>query len=86
MYFQKVIKRKTEKKKKQFFVGVLEVNDENSRIGSGSISLRHGSRSVPKCHGSATLLVCRPLNQIQCIILELKLPTFLDKRRIFNKI
>ncbi len=48
--------------KNYFFVGVLKVNDENSRIrihlsetwihGSGS-----GSGSIPKCHGSARLLI-----------------------------
>ncbi len=33
---------------------VLKVNDEKI-AGSGSISQRPGSESVPKCHGSATL-------------------------------
>jgi hypothetical protein len=53
MYLQKVISRKT--------FGILKVNDENSRI---RIRIRihlseawiRGSRSTPKCHGSATLL------------------------------
>jgi hypothetical protein len=47
--------------KNLFFVGILKVNDENRRIRihwseawiRGSAS---GSRSTPKCHGSATLL------------------------------
>jgi hypothetical protein len=51
MYLRKVISRKTWKK--LFFVGVLKVKDENSRI---RMSQRHGSGSVPKCPGSATLL------------------------------
>jgi hypothetical protein len=32
MYLQNVINRKTFQKKKLFFVGVLKVNDEDSRI------------------------------------------------------
>jgi hypothetical protein len=57
MYLQKVISGKSKKN-----VGVLKVNDENSRIRirinlseariSGS-----GSGCTPKCHGSATLVV-----------------------------
>jgi hypothetical protein len=39
MYLQKVISKKTLKKKK--IVVILKVNDENSR--TGSISQRHGS-------------------------------------------
>ncbi len=42
MYLQKVISRKTVQKN-CFFVNVLKTNYENSRIGSGSISQRHGS-------------------------------------------
>ncbi len=40
--------------------------------GSGSISQRNGSRSVPKCHGSATLLGMLATYQIQCIIFRSK--------------
>jgi hypothetical protein len=36
---------KSNEQKNRFFVGVLKVNDENSRIPG----------SVPKCHGSETL-------------------------------
>jgi hypothetical protein len=51
MYLQKVISR-IFFKQNLFFVGILKVNDENSRIriqdsdpgfGSGSINQRHGS-------------------------------------------
>jgi hypothetical protein len=49
MYLQNVISRKNCVKNK-FFAGILQVNDENSRIriqdpdpGSGSISQKHGS-------------------------------------------
>jgi hypothetical protein len=51
MYLQKVISRKTYKKR--FFVGVLKVIDEIA--ATGCISQGRGSGSVPKCHGSATL-------------------------------
>jgi hypothetical protein len=55
LYLQKVISRKT--RKKIVFVGVLKVNDENSRIRIHWSEARiRGSGSVPKCHGSTTLL------------------------------
>jgi hypothetical protein len=53
MYLQKEISRK-----KQFLVGVLEVNDENSRIQIRiykSEAWIRGSGSEPKCHGFVTL-------------------------------
>jgi hypothetical protein len=45
-----------------FFVGVLKVTDEIAESVSGSIRQRHGStdpgsESIPKCHGSARLLI-----------------------------
>jgi hypothetical protein len=43
MYLQKVIRGKTSQKN-YFFVGVLKVNDENSRAWN------RGSGSVLKCH------------------------------------
>ncbi len=62
-YLQKVICRKTSFKK-LFFVGIFKVNDENRRVRI-RIRIRiyrseawirgSGSRSTPKCHGSATL-------------------------------
>jgi hypothetical protein len=42
----------------KFFVGILKVNDENSRIRihqSETWIRGSGSGSTPKCHGSATL-------------------------------
>ncbi len=56
MYLQKVIAKKTFFY--LFFVGILKVNDENSRIRIHySEAWIRGSRSgsAPKCHGSATL-------------------------------
>jgi hypothetical protein len=59
MYLEKEIRRKN-----SFFVGVLKVKDENSRIWSRIRRRIHwsearvrgsGSGSVPKCHGSTTL-------------------------------
>ncbi len=58
MYLQKVISKKT-LRKKLVFGGILKVNDENSRsgsafgFGSGSISQRHGTTDpdpVPDPH------------------------------------
>jgi hypothetical protein len=56
LYLQKVLS-KNYFHNNSFFVGILKVTDKNSRIqiqqdpDPGS-----GSRSTPKCHGSATLL------------------------------
>jgi hypothetical protein len=47
-----VIRKKYEKK---YFVCILKINEERSRIRS-SIRQRYGSGSAPKCHGSPTLL------------------------------
>jgi hypothetical protein len=51
IYLNKVLSMKT--KKKRFFVGILKVTDEKSRI---RIQIRkvvvYGSTSVPTCHGS----------------------------------
>jgi hypothetical protein len=64
MYLQKYSNQQ-KKKKKKFFVVVLKVNDENSRIPSQirinwSETRIHvsgpGSGSLPKYHGSATLV------------------------------
>jgi hypothetical protein len=61
MYLQKVLVPNMQKNflQKLFFVGVLKVNDENSRILI-QIHLSEawipGSGSTPKCHGSVTLL------------------------------
>jgi hypothetical protein len=52
-YLPKLISRKL-KKKKLVFVGVLKVNDENSRIQLSEAWIR-GSGSTPKWHGSAKL-------------------------------
>jgi hypothetical protein len=52
MYFKKGMSIKT-LRKKIFFVGILKVTDEKSRIRFGS--LVKGSGSLPKCHGSETL-------------------------------
>jgi hypothetical protein len=60
MFLQKVISRK---KLRKFFVGVLKVNDEKSRIRSRihlSEARLCGSGSVPKCHGSAALAAGTP--------------------------
>ncbi len=59
MYLQKVISRKN-KNKNLFFVGILRVYDENSRIRirihlSEAWIRGSGSGSTPKCHGSGTL-------------------------------
>ncbi len=59
MYLQKVISRKTIFLNK-FFVGVLKVNDENSRIRIRIPQLETWipeSGSTPKYHGSGTLFV-----------------------------
>jgi hypothetical protein len=52
MYLQKVISRKTYEKK--FFVGILRVHHENSRI---RIHMSEGGMdgSTPKCLGSGRL-------------------------------
>jgi hypothetical protein len=55
MYLQEVEKLF---EKNLFFVGVLKVNDENSRIRIRiyySEAWIRGSGSTPKCHGSGTL-------------------------------
>ncbi len=43
------------KRNKQFFVSILKVGDENSRIHQSEAWIR-GSGSLPKCRGSATLV------------------------------
>jgi hypothetical protein len=56
-YLQKVLSKKMFKQK-WFFVGILKVNDEKSRIRIRihySESWIRGSGSTPKCHGSGTL-------------------------------
>ncbi len=58
MYLQKVISRKTFFTN-LFFVGILKVKDESSRIRihySEAWIRGSGSGSTPKCHGSGTLL------------------------------
>jgi hypothetical protein len=50
MYHPKGISIKTEERKKLIFVGVLKVTEEKNRIRGSA------SRSVPKCHGSRTLI------------------------------
>ncbi len=59
--------------KKYFFVGVLKVNEENSRIRSpsGSLSPRGGSGSVSKCHRSPSVSKChRSPTQLKRIRLD----------------
>ncbi len=51
--------------KKTYFFGILEVTDEKRRIRIWARKLGvgiqgSGSGSVPKCHGSGTLLMCTP--------------------------
>jgi hypothetical protein len=57
MYLQKVIGKE---KFDLFFVGIMSATDEKSmiRIRKSVVRIR-GSRSVPKCHGSATLTTWR---------------------------
>jgi hypothetical protein len=61
--------------KKNFLVAIMKVTDEIAGSGSGSgvglesesgsVSQRSGSGSVPKCHGSATLLE-RAITLLNC--------------------
>jgi hypothetical protein len=44
------------REKNIFFVGILKVNDEKSRIQHPDL-LRYGPGSVPKCHRSGKLVV-----------------------------
>jgi hypothetical protein len=63
MYQQKVpVRCRKTWGKKLFFIGVLKLKDENSRIQSRirinwseARILGYGSGSVPQCHGSTTL-------------------------------
>jgi hypothetical protein len=57
MYLQKVISKKNSGKK-LFFVGILKVTTEKSRIRiRKSVVLIRVSGSAPKFHGSTTLIV-----------------------------
>ena len=62
MHLQKVIRRTKFLPKYLFFYGILEVNEENSRIRirihwSEAWIRGSSSGSTPKCFGSATLIV-----------------------------
>jgi hypothetical protein len=55
-------KRNTQKnlEKRKFLVGILKVNDENSRIriqDPDPYPLVRDMDPIPKCHGSATLII-----------------------------
>ncbi len=53
MYVPTESNKQKNKKKNNFFVGIVEVTDE--KAGSGFVNQMYGSGSVPKCHGSGTL-------------------------------
>ncbi len=71
MQLQKIISKKV-KENNLFVVAILKVIDENSRI-RGRIRIRirqsevriHISGSVPKCHGSATLINTSCFTQLE---------------------
>jgi hypothetical protein len=55
---KKVLKAKKLLKKNLFFVGILAATDEKIRIRIRMSVVRiHGFGSVPKCHGSTTLVL-----------------------------
>ncbi len=86
LYLQKVISRQLSKK--LFLIGILKVNDENSRIRihqSEAWIRGSGAGSTPKCHGSATLPTGRTYlwnHPSSCITVFLSLIGWLiDKRQ-----